>query len=163
MKTKFETVEDRPGYLCEKHPCDRIDFSSEIEVLKKRVILENNPIFEGQELESLANRAVATEEALRDLAKSEQQLLIDIHHEILNAFNTGIPSIIQMNLMTTQKRLASLQLRSASASREASVKMEKLTEEIKTMTFWLLVLAVVTVGATVAPLVFSLISLICSE
>ncbi len=85
----------------------------------------------------MPSRPEIEKEAQEDLAKSDSQLLTDIHEEILRK-DRSLPE----NLIHAQKRLASLFARSAIASHKASEENNKLQREIRNMTLWLKVLTV---------------------
>ncbi len=93
-------------------------------------------------------RAVAEEEARRDLMKSYEQLLADSHHEITDPSPNRNPAI---NLGFSNRRLGGIWARSAMAMEKAARSSDKaaqeniklqekvvsLTEKLKKLTTWL--------------------------
>ncbi|MDA1277301.1 MAG: hypothetical protein O2960_25110 [Verrucomicrobia bacterium] len=85
----------------------------------------------------LTTRQAAEEEAARDLLKHPEQLLADVHDEILQSNRP-----IDQNLIHAQKRIASIMVRVAASNEAATKVMVKLNK-------WLLVLTVVVVILTI--------------
>ena len=84
------------------------------------------------ENKTMTSRPEIETEVKKDLDKSDVELLVDIHEEILRS-DRSLPE----NLIHAQKRLASLFARSAIESRKSMEENNKLQKEIRNMTCWL--------------------------
>ena len=89
-------------------------------------------------------RKLAEESAKDDLKKDINQLLVDVHHELLTEYREHSSANLQLeNMVHAQKRLASLTVKNAITNTELQKKINRLTWILVILTIILVVLTVI--------------------
>jgi len=86
----------------------------------------------------MASRTEIEKEVKEDLAKSEEQLLVDIHEEILRDDRS-----ISENLIHAQKRLASLFVKLSRQAEESTKETTKLNKRLLCLTWAIAILTAI--------------------
>jgi len=91
-------------------------------------------------------RKLAEESAKNDLEKDINQLLIDVHDELLTEYREHSSANLQLeNMVHAQKRLASLTVKNAITNTELQKKISDLTRILVILTVILVFLSVVLI------------------